>query len=72
MRVLIAVMAIGLLAVSAQAQDMGSGKGKRHQQQDTQKPEDKAKKKADEKAYQDALKKIPVSNEKSDPWKTMR
>ena len=51
---------------------MGSGKGKRHQQQDTQKPEDKAKKKADEKAYQDALKKIPVSNKKSDPWRTMR
>jgi len=64
-----AVIAIGLLTVTAHAQ--GIGKGKRHQQ-DTQKTEDKTKKKADEKAYEDALKSIPASNEKSDPWKSMR
>ena len=64
-------MAIALLTVSAHAQEMGMGKGKKHQQ-DTQKTEDKTKKKADEKAYKDALKSIPVSNEKLDPWKSMR
>jgi hypothetical protein len=30
------------------------------------------KKKATEEAYKNALKSIPVSNEKPDPWKTMR
>jgi hypothetical protein len=64
-----AVIAIGLLTVTAHAQ--GMGKGKRHQQ-DTQKTEDKTKKKANEKAYKDALKSIPTSNEKPDPWRTMR
>src|SRR5450830_1532722 len=39
---------------------------------DAQKTEDLAKKKADEQAYKDALKQIPVSKEKPDPWKTMR
>ena len=32
----------------------------------------KQKKKVDEKAYEDALKSIPPSSEKSDPWKSMR
>jgi hypothetical protein len=45
--------------------------GKR-QQQDAPKAEDQAKKKAAEEAYKNALKSIPTSNEKSDPWKTMR
>jgi len=48
----------------------GGEKGKRHP--DTQKTEDRAKKKVDEKAYQDALKIVPASNEKPDPWKSMR
>jgi hypothetical protein len=39
---------------------------------DAQKTEDLAKKKADEQVYKDALKQIPVSKEKPDPWKTMR
>ena len=40
---------------------------------DAQKTEDQAKKrKVDEKAYEDALKSIPPSSEKSDPWKSMR
>jgi hypothetical protein len=70
-RTAIAVAAIALLTTSAHAQEMGIEKGKKHQQ-DTQKTEDKTKKKADEKAYKDALKSIPVSNEKLDPWKSMR
>ena len=69
MRTVIAAIAITLLAVTAPAQAIAKGK---RQQQDTQKTEDKTKKKADEKAYKDALKSIPVSNEKLDPWKSMR
>lgn len=49
----------------------GVTRRKKHQE-DTQKSEDKAKKKVDEKAYQDALKSIPNSLEKLDPWKSMR
>ena len=70
MRYLILAMAIVLLTCSVHAQEMKTGKGR--QQQDTQKTEDKAKRKADEKAYEDALKSIPESKEKLDPWKTMR
>jgi hypothetical protein len=69
MRILIAVLTIALLSSTAHAQ--GTGKGKRHRQ-DTQKTEDLSKKKADEKAYRDALKNIPDSKEKSDPWGKMR
>jgi len=69
MRIVIGALAIALMTVSAQAQDMG--RGKKHQQ-GTQKTEDKTKTKADEQAYKDALKRIPVPNEKPDPWKTMR
>ena len=70
MRTVIAVIAIALLTVTAHAQGMGKGK---RQQQDTPKAsEDKAKKKTAEEAYKNALKSIPTSNEKPDPWKTMR
>jgi hypothetical protein len=69
-KIVIAAVAVALLATSAQAQGMGKGK---RQQQDTPKAaEDRAKKKAAEEAYKNALKSIPVSNEKPDPWKTMR
>ena len=64
-------MAIAFLTVSAHAQEMGMGKGKKHQQ-DTQKTEDKTKKKADEKAYKDALKSIPASSKIFDPCQSMR
>jgi hypothetical protein len=70
-KVVISAVAAALLATSAHAQEMGMGKGKKHQQ-DTQKPEDKTKKKADEKAYKDALKSVPASGEKLDPWKSLR
>ncbi len=71
MRILIGALAIALMTVAAHAQDMAGGRGKRHQQ-DTQKTEDKAKTKADEQAYKEALKRIPVPNEKPDPWKSVR
>ena len=71
MRILLAAAFIALLAVAAQAQGAGTRKGA-SPRPDTQKTEDLAKKKADEQAYKDALKQIPVSKEKPDPWKTMR
>jgi len=67
---LAAAVAMLLLTFAASAQVVGNEKGKRHR--DTQKAGDQAKKKVDEKAYEDALKNIPSSNEKPDPWKSMR
>lgn len=69
MRAVVAVIAIVFLTVAAHAQSHGKGK---RQQQDAPKAEDQAKKKATEEAYKNALRSIPVSNEKPDPWKTMR
>jgi hypothetical protein len=69
MRTLIAALAIALLTVAAHAQGMGKGK---RQQQPVQKTEDVAKKKALDEDYKNALKNIPESKEKPDPWKTMR
>ena len=58
-----AVAVLALLAVPAQAQ-MG---GKRGHQSDNTKAEEK-KPKVDDNAYQEALKRIPDSKEKYDPW----
>jgi hypothetical protein len=69
MRVLMTAMAIALMTLPAHAQGMGGGH--RHQY-DTQKTADKAKTKADEQAYKEALKRIPTPKEKPDPWKSMR
>ena len=69
MRAVIAVIAILFLTVAANVQSHGKGN---RQQKDAPKAEDQAKKKAAEEAYKNALKRIPVSNEKSDPWKAMR
>jgi hypothetical protein len=72
MRRLIAAALIALLAGAAHAQGLGRmGKGKPPPTA-AQKTENPAKKKADEKAYTDALDKIPDSKEKPDPWKSMR
>jgi hypothetical protein len=59
-----AVAVLALLAAPAQAQMAG---GKRGHQSDNTKAEDK-KPKVDDKAYQEALKRIPDSKEKYDPW----
>jgi hypothetical protein len=67
MRILMTAMAIALMTVSALAQGMGH----KHQP-GTQKTQDKAKTKADEQAYKEALKRIPVPKEKPDPWKSVR
>jgi hypothetical protein len=58
-----AAAVLALLAVPAQAQ----GGGKRGHRGDNTKAEDK-KPKVDDKAYQEALKRIPDSREKYDPW----
>jgi hypothetical protein len=71
MRALLVAAFIALLAVAANAQGAGARKGA-SPPPDARKTEDLAKKKADEKAYKDALKQIPESKEKPDPWKTMR
>jgi hypothetical protein len=62
----IVFVSLCVMAQTAQAQSMG-GRG-RHQAQ-TSKTDDKAAK-ADDKAYKDALKRIP--DKKVDPWETMR
>jgi len=64
-----AMMTIALMTLSVHAQ--GVGGGHRHQQ-DAKKTTDKAKTKADDEAYKEALKRIPAPKEKPDPWKSMR
>jgi len=59
-----AVAVLALLAVPAQAQ---MGAGKRGHKGDDTKAEGK-KPTVDDKAYQEALKRIPDSKEKYDPW----
>jgi hypothetical protein len=56
--------------VPAHAQ-MGMGRDKQQQQGAPRTDKNKTTK-ADEQAYKDALKRIPVSTEKPDPWKSMR
>jgi multidrug efflux pump subunit AcrB len=68
MRILIASVAIALMMVPAHGQEMG--KARKHQH--TQKAENTAKTKADEQAYKDALKRIPDSAKKIDPWQNVR
>jgi hypothetical protein len=67
-----AMAAIAFACVSTSAYAQGKGGHGRQQQPTAQSAEALEKKKAEEKAYQDALKKIPVSTEKIDPWKNMR
>jgi hypothetical protein len=70
MRILTVATAIALVATAATA-PLAVAKGKK-QEPTAQKTEDQAKKKAIDQAYKNALKTIPVSNEKFDPWKSTR
>ena len=64
----IAAAVLALVAMPAQAQ-MGGGKRGHRTDDDPAKAADAAKKKkADDKAYQEALKRIPDPKEKYDPW----
>jgi len=67
----VAAALLALVAMPAQAQmggGMGGGKGHRGGDSKTE----QKKPKVDEKAYQDALKRIPDSKEKFDPWGVAR
>jgi hypothetical protein len=68
MPILIALVAFALMMVSAYAQNIG--KVRKHQR--TQKTEDITKMKVDEQAYKEALKRIPNSTKKLDPWQNVR
>jgi hypothetical protein len=65
----IAFIALCLLPQNAQAQGMGGMGGRGKHQGDAPPKDDKAPK-ADDKAYKDALKRIP--EKKVDPWGAMR
>lgn len=68
MRILaMAAALLALLALPAHAQ-MGGGKRGQRNDDNTTQADQKKKTKADEKAYQDALKRIPDPKEKYDPW----
>ena len=67
----IAAAALALVTAPAAAQDMMGGK--RHQRADQKTdPNKDAKRKAAEKAYNDALAKIPEPKQPIDPWKMER
>jgi hypothetical protein len=73
MRILIASVAIALMMVSAYAQaGYAQDMGKTRKHQSTGKTEDTRKTKADEQAYKEALKRIPDSTKKVDPWQSVR
>jgi hypothetical protein len=81
MRFLVAAIATAMLASPAFGQDasgIGGGVGGKggkghHAQQDTEKSKaDKDKQKAADEAYKAALRRIPDSKEKYDPWRNIR
>jgi hypothetical protein len=62
----VAAAVLAFLAGPAEAQMGGGPKGPKAD--DTKAADQKKQKAADDKAYQDALKRIPESKEKYDPW----
>jgi hypothetical protein len=69
MRVFAVIATLLAVLVSPAHAQMGAGKrGQRNNDNTNQADKDKKKAKADEKAYQDALKRIPDPKEKYDPW----
>ena len=73
MRIFTAPVAIALMMVTAHAQDTyAQDMGKTRKHQHTQKTENTTKTKADDQAYKEALKRIPDSTKKVDPWQSVR
>jgi hypothetical protein len=68
MRALLAAATIVLLTVPAYSQQRLTNPKQHHQEQKA----DPSKRKADDKAYNDALSRIPPSTAKPDPWKGVR
>ena len=69
--VILLVFAIGLATVGAQAQGMGDSMGGGHKHQKQADKTDPQKRKADDKAYNSALKSVP-DKPKPDPWQGAR
>jgi hypothetical protein len=69
--VLLAIAAIALLAVSAQAQGVFSPNSSVMKPEPAKPPDEPATKKVDEKAYKSALDHIP-SKQGFDPWQSVR
>jgi hypothetical protein len=67
MRTLVAAALLAVLALPADAQ-----MGGRHRSDDSGAKTDQKKPKVDEKAYNEALKRIPEPKEKYDPWSGAR
>jgi hypothetical protein len=75
MRIFIVAIMVAALAAPAFAQSGGLGGGQgggRGAQRPLAATEDPAKKKAEERAFNDALKRIPASEKKYDPWSNVR
>jgi len=73
LRILIASVAFALMMVTAHTQDTyAQDMGRTRKHQHAQKTENTAKTKVDEQAYKDALKRIPDSTKKVDPWQSVR
>ena len=73
MRIRIASVATVLMMVTAHAQDTyAQDMGKTRKHQHAQKTENTTKTKVDEQAYKEALKRIPDSTKKVDPWQSVR
>ena len=68
MRRFLTVAAIMALTVPAYSQPRTNGAKQHHQEQKA----DPSKRKADDKAYNDALSRIPAHDAKPDPWKGVR
>jgi hypothetical protein len=72
MRIFIAAMTIALLTVPAYPQ-AGAGRGGDGKGTPTPEPKvDQAKQKAEEKAFKDAINRIPAPEKKYDPWGIVR
>jgi hypothetical protein len=69
--IILLAFAIGLATVSAYAQGMGGGGGGGHKHQKQTDKTDPRKPKADDKAYNAALKSVP-DKPKPDPWQGTR
>ena len=74
MRIFIAAMLIAFSTVCVYAQGaIGKGGGNSSQKSDAQLAEEKKNRKIDEKAYNDAISRIPDKPvKKTDPWGTVR
>lgn len=77
MRILVVALATALLTVPAHSQfggingSQGAGRAQRGAAPEEPKV-DPAKKKADEKAFNDAINRIPLPEKRYDPWGTVR